>query len=247
MFSFFFRKKAIQRRFDFIGADMHNHLLPGLDDGCPDVNTSISLLNGLLELGFSSITSTPHIISDLYPNSLSTISSAYQQYQQAINDVGLNVPTNFAAEYMLNFDFDEILEKKEVLTFGTEKYLLLEMSYAVKSPNLKEAVFNALINGYTPILAHPERYNYMHHSFADYETLVDSGCELQLNLLSVLGYYGPQVKAIAIKLIQHKLVSWLGTDLHHDRHLEALQALSQNTKALKLLESIDKLQNRKLL
>ncbi len=246
MFSFFKRSRTIQSSLSIIGADMHNHLLPGIDDGSPDVDTSIFLIEKMMELGFSKFVCTPHVILEVHPNNKETIDAAWREFSDGLKQKGLDVPVTYAAEFMLNFDFDNLLAEGKMLPFGN-KQVLVEMSYAVESPNLKEAIFNLQTKGYKPILAHPERYPYFFHNLSLYEELLDCGCDLQVNLLSLIGYYGKPIKAVAEKLIDKGWISWLGTDLHHERHLAALQDLSSNSKALKYIDKIKNLRNHSLL
>lgn len=246
MFSFFKRRPRIQPRFDFIGADMHNHLLPGIDDGSPNVETSLRLMEMLLALGYKKFICTPHVISDVHPNTPATIKAAWENLSVGMKEKGLDCPVEFSAEYMLNFDFDNLLANADLIPFGN-KQILIEMSYAVESPNIKEAIFTLQTKGYRPILAHPERYPYYFHRIAYYEELMYAGCDLQVNMLSLTGYYGKPIKKMAEKLIEKGWVSWLGTDLHHDRHLSAMMQLSNDTKILKQIDKIKNLKNPSLL
>lgn len=246
MFSFFKRSPRIQPRFDFIGADMHNHLLPGIDDGSPDVETSLRLIEVLLALGYKKFICTPHVISDVHPNTPATIQGAWNVLSEGLRTKGLDVPIAFSAEYMLNFDFDTLLEAGSLIPFGKNQ-ILIEMSYAVESPNIKEAIFMLQTRGYRPILAHPERYPYYFHRIAYYEELMYAGCEMQVNMLSLTGYYGKPIKKMAEKLIDKGWISWVGTDLHHDRHLGAMIQLSNDKKVLKQIDKIKNLQNSSLL
>jgi protein-tyrosine phosphatase len=248
MFSIFRKKKADYRgKFSFIGTDIHSHLLPGIDDGSPDDATSFLLTEGLLELGFRQLITTPHIISDLYPNTPDTISTAYQALINSDNFPIQNQKFSYAAEYMVDFEFEEKSAKNPILCFGEAKCILIEMSYLVESPNIRQVIFNLLTKGYQPILAHPERYGYYHHIPDMYETLADAGCELQLNLLSLTGHYGKPTQAIAQKLIKQGLYQWVGTDIHHPRHLTMLQEMASNTKIIAELEQIQDLKNSQIL
>lgn len=246
MFSFFFRSNAGYRNaLSFIGADMHNHILPGIDDGSPDTKVSLQLTEGLYELGYHSMICTPHIISDLYPNNPETIKNAYIKYLEDCPDSLLPKGVGFAAEYMVNYDFEEMVTTHNLLHFG-KRYVLIEMSYLVESKNLKKMVFELIINGYQPILAHPERYYFYHFQPNVYEELVDAGCMLQLNILSLSGHYGGKVKTVAEKLIQKDLFSWIGTDIHHPGHLDILNKMASDKKILRILEKIKNLQNPEL-
>ncbi len=249
MFSIFRRSAPkVFPAFDFIGVDMHNHLLPGIDDGSPDPETSVTLLEKMQELGYHAFNCTPHVISDVHPNNPQTISAAFDTLKMHLKEIGKKVPMHFAAEYMVNFDFDEMLAQNNMLHFGQDKkYVLIEMSYAVESPNIRDAVFELILKGYQPVLAHPERYPFYHNpNLREYEKLVDGGCELQVNMLSLGGYYGPPQKEFAQKLIDRGWVNWLGSDLHHERHIEALTRLANDKKAMKYMHKIKDLRNPSL-
>jgi len=249
MFSIFRRSSPkIFPAFDFIGVDMHNHLLPGIDDGSADAEQSLELIEKMQELGYHSFSCTPHIISDVHPNTPDTIKGAYADLKGYLKETGKQVPLQFAAEYMVNADFDDLLDNSTLLHFGKDKkYVLIEMSYAVESPNIREAIFNLLMKGYQPILAHPERYPFYHNpSLRDYEKLIDGGCEFQVNLLSLGGYYGPPQKEFAQKFIDRGWVTWVGSDLHHERHIEAMVRVANDKKAMKYLHKIQDLRNPSL-
>jgi tyrosine-protein phosphatase YwqE len=99
--------------------------------------------------------------------------------------------------------------------------MLIEMSYLAPSQNANEIIFELQLKGLTPILAHPERYNFYHKEFDKYENFKDRGVMMQVNLLSLAGYYGKEIKHIAERLIKEKLVDFIGTDMHHATHLQA--------------------------
>jgi tyrosine-protein phosphatase YwqE len=246
MFSFFRKKPVVKPVFDWIGADMHNHLLPGIDDGSPDADTSLQLIEGLIKLGYNRFVCTPHVIMDVHPNTPETISKASEILTQAVTDRRIPVKLGYSAEYMVNFELDDLIKGRNLITFGNNQ-VLIEMSYAVESPNLRETIFALASRGYKPILAHPERYPYYHHRISYYEELCDMGCEMQVNMLSLEGYYGKPIRTVAEKLIGMGLISWLGTDMHHHRHLEALTALSTNKRVLNTIDKIKDLKNPYLL
>lgn len=243
MFSIFKRRiPTVASNFSFIGTDIHNHLLPGIDDGSPDVATSVELMEGMLELGFSSFVCTPHVLGSVHPNTPDTIKQAHQQLQTSLTAAGYTHSVKYSAEYMTDYELTDIISGEQLLPLPGQ-YVLVEMSYALPSPNIREVLFDLQTRGYRPILAHPERYPYMFSRFQEYEALVDAGAELQINLLSLQGYYGKHIQKAAEKLISHNLISWVGSDLHHRRHLAALQQLALNHKALGWIEKIKGLKN----
>jgi protein-tyrosine phosphatase len=142
---------------------------------------------------------------------------------------------------MMDIDFLEILKTEKILTLPN-KYILIEMSYAAKNNHIEQYIFDLSIQGYKPILAHPERYNYYHTDFKIYQKFKDLGCLMQLNALSVTGYYGKEVKNVALKLVKENYIDLVGTDLHHQKHLNALKEFTRKGDFYALLGKID-LQN----
>ncbi|WP_210513608.1 tyrosine-protein phosphatase [Hymenobacter terricola] len=209
-----------------LGADMHSHLLPGLDDGAETMEHSLDLLRALRDLGYRKLIMTPHIMGDFYKNTPAGIRAALQGLREAAIEAGLgDVELDCAAEYYL----DEFLGRKladgtEMLTFGGDKrYLLFETSYMNEPLNLFDIIFELKAQGYSPVLAHPERYTYFYGRFADLEKLRrDHGVLLQVNLNSLAGYYSPPAKKVAEMLIEAGLVDFVGTDTHHLRHTDTL-------------------------
>ena len=223
MFNFFKNEQPLSAEQYFpISIDMHSHILPGIDDGSPDIETSLKLIKGLMALGINRSVATPHIIGDMYRNNADLIFDAMQQVQVALDKEGLEFELSAAAEYMLDNYFFELLNNKTVMLTVKDKLILTEFSYSSMPSNPKQMAFTILTEGYTPILAHPERYAYYHPDYKQFDYLKDLGFLLQVNLLSLTGYYGKETAKAARYIIKNNLASYVATDLHHERHLEAL-------------------------
>jgi tyrosine-protein phosphatase YwqE len=209
-----------------LGADMHSHLLPGLDDGAETVEHSLDLLRALRELGFRKLVMTPHIMGDFYKNTPESIRAALHLVREAAVGAGLgDVALECAAEYYLDEFFGhKLVDGTEMLTFGGDKrYLLFETSYMNEPLNLFETIFELKAQGYCPVLAHPERYTYLYGRFGDIEKMRrEYGVLLQVNINSLAGYYSPAAKKVAEQLVDSGLVDFVGTDTHHLRHTETL-------------------------
>jgi len=214
----FFKKKAQVSDIGWLGIDIHSHLLPGIDDGSPDLDKSLNLIRQLNELGFYKFLCTPHIFTELYPNNSDTITSALTDVKNAMNSSDFNVEIGAAAEYMV----DETFKITDDLLCLPGKHILIEMSYLSETPNIEDVIFKLQLSGYKVILAHPERYNFNHKSLERYHRYKDLGVMLQLNLLSVYGYYGKDVKVAADYLLEQEMYDLAATDLHHDKHLKTL-------------------------
>jgi tyrosine-protein phosphatase YwqE len=239
-----FKKKASVERFPFqeLGTDMHSHLIPAVDDGSPGVVQSIELIKGMLELGYTKLITSPHIMQDMYPNSPQTIGMGYDEILRSWKPG--KPPLNYAAEYFLDDHVFDLLGRSEKLLTLTGNKVLVELSFISPPIGLKDMIFELQMKGYEPILAHPERYTYCHRNPSVYAELQGTGCFLQCNLLSFSGYYGESVKEAAEYLVAKGLVDLLGTDLHHSRHLKALQELPYTPALRKLMEK--SLLNREL-
>lgn len=225
MFGLFQRTFAPLADFSVLEVDFHSHLLPGIDDGSPDMNTSLNLIRGMQALGFRKLITTPHVMSDFYPNTREIILRKKTEVQEALEEMGMEISFDAAAEYYIDETFAALLKKEPLLTLPGNR-VLIEMSFQQAYIDLHRVVFDLQMKGYHPIMAHPERYPYL-RSIDDYENLKTMGCQLQLNLLSLTGYYGKPVQQSAKMLLQNDLVDYIASDLHHERHAAQLrQALS---------------------
>lgn len=231
MFSFFKAKPPLVTDLNWLEVDLHSHLLPGLDDGAADVQTSIFLIKALHELGINKFICTPHVYQELYPNTAETIATALSQLKTALEQENIQVKLSAAAEYMVDHDF----EVQPKLLCLADQFLLIEMSYLNETPNIEQVIFDLQIKGYKVVLAHPERYNFYHKTLHRYQRFKEMGVLFQLNLLAVTGYYGNEVKKTAEHLLAANYYDLAATDLHHDKHLEALM---NYTKSGRLYQKI---------
>lgn len=246
MFNLFKKKTAAPVQQLPVTVDIHSHILPGIDDGSPDVDTSLLLVKGLYDLGIRNCIATPHIIGDLYRNNNETIEAALDKLQKALVVADIPMKVTAAAEYMLDDYFMELLQQQKPLRTLHKNLLLTEIPYTSEPVNLQEIVFNIITGGYQPVLAHPERYFYFHNNFKGYKKLKDLGFILQVNLLSLTGYYGKNAASAACYLLDEGLVGLVGTDLHHNRHLSAFQSQKNLTLFNKYISNC-KLLNHELL
>ncbi|WP_457594130.1 tyrosine-protein phosphatase [Hydrogenimonas sp.] len=207
--------------------DIHSHLLPGIDDGAKTTYESIKMIKAYKNMGYQKLITTPHIMWHRYKNSSEIIMEKLEYLKDALADHEVEIEIEAASEYYLDEHFAKLLAKKEILTFG-ENYLLFEMSYTRAPKDLREIVFDIEMAGYKPVLAHPERYIFMHDGFDEYEELKELGVYFQLNLNSLAGQYSKNVQKIALELINRRMVDFLGSDVHK---------LSQTETLKKVLES----------
>jgi len=216
---------------------MHSHLIPGIDDGAKDIEDSLRLIRGLADLGYRKLITTPHVLADYYPNTPETIGEGLKVVKAELKKQGMEMEIRAAAEYLMDDYFTSLLEKEEPLLTLKGNMVLVELSFAVPAINLKEILFQVNLRGYQPVLAHPERYLYFGAAKEWYDQLKDSGCLFQLNLLSLRGYYGKGSQELAQYLIKKKYIDLLGTDMHHEKHLENLRSSRISDAVKKLLDT----------
>jgi len=245
MFKLFSKPSQSKPDYSMIGVDMHSHLLPGIDDGSPDMETSLKLIRGMMELGFTKFITTPHIMWDMYRNDRDIILAKLDLVREAVQKEGLAVEINAAAEYFLDDHVAGLVKNNEPLLTVSGNLVLTEFSMAYPSHSLKDVLFDMQMQGYQPIIAHPERYIYLEQNKEFYEELKDIGCLFQLNILSLAGYYGKTVQELAQYLLKKGQYDLVGTDLHSFRHLDALQNPSLSAPLQKLMDS-GKIKNKGL-
>ena len=245
MFNIFKKKHDDSLNLSFLEVDMHSHLLPGLDDGLEVMEQTIAFAKEMKQLGYKKFICTPHILPDVHDNSPETILPRLEEVRKALKENEIDIEVDAAAEYMVGPELHEtILKGGKLLTFGNN-YILIEMSYAAPSQNIVQVIFDLKIKGYRPILAHPERYNYYLGNNEIYEDFIARGCLLQVNLLSLTGFYGKPVQKAAEYLVKHKLVSFIGTDMHHQGHLNMTKKIATSTNFHKMVKELD-LKNKHL-
>ena len=196
--------------------DIHSHILPSIDDGAKDVNESLELLSQIEKLGYSKIIATPHIYPGLYENTRNSILKSYNLIKKNPTD---KLKISYAAEYMIDNSLIKKAENKELLCLK-ENYVLIEMSFISAHINLKDIIFKLMINGYIPILAHPERYRFYFKNFENFRELKHIGCKFQINLLSTTGYYGKDITKITDKLLRENMCDFVGSDIHNENHVK---------------------------
>ena len=237
MISLFKRKTESYGSIMPLNVDMHSHLLPGIDDGTETYEQSVEIIKQFIQLGYKKLIMTPHIMGDFYRNTPEIILDKLDKLSDLVRQLGLDIELEAAAEYYLDESFIERLERGEqLLSFG-KKYVLFETSYMNSSPHINQAVFMMQAQGYKPVLAHPERYVYLFENQDKLFELHEKGVLFQVNISSLAGYYSKPSKVLAEKLIDNKMVHFMGTDCHGNRHLKPIKEardIGYYHKALKL-------------
>lgn len=226
MFQTLFGKRDLSKQVDLpkhqIVVDIHSHILPNLDDGAESIEQSLSMVKELYSLGYRKLVATPHVMSGYYQNTSSKILEATLSLKNILRRQSIDIEIDAAAEYYLEDELFNLIEQGDVLTFGGEKkYLLFETSFIGRAPYLFESALKIKQAGYTPVLAHPERYAYL--DINALERLAYHGVLFQLNINSLAGYYTKQVQEMAELMVSKKMISFVGSDCHNETQLENLK------------------------
>ena len=222
MFTLFKTKPVLKDLIPENHVDIHSHLLPGIDDGARTFEDTLRLTKALQGFGISQLITTPHIIEHVWDNSRDIIKAKEADTAIELRKHDITIPFRAAAEYMMDDHFVLLFKMGDLLTLKGN-YVLVEMSYINAPIQLYSILFDLQVAGYIPVLAHPERYLFYHHNFEEYQKLKKAGCKFQLNLLSVVGYYGDGIAKIAERLLQKGMYDFVGSDVHHDNHVAAFE------------------------
>lgn len=229
-------KSSVPADLSVLHTDFHSHFIPGIDDGAKTIEDAVELIKGIASFGYKKIITTPHIMSDFYQNTPEIIKAGLADVRKALKREGVDIDLQAAAEYYLDFDFENKIEQRNLLTLG-DNYVLFEVSYLNAPDTLPDIIFKLQTNGYKPILAHPERYPFWYGNFNKYIELREKGVFLQLNINSLTGHYSVATKKIAEKLIDNNMVDFLGSDCHHAGHIQLMKRCVYEKHLHKLLES----------
>jgi protein-tyrosine phosphatase len=233
----FGKNKVVIPDFSPLGTDLHSHVLPGMDDGSYSIGETIRMLREMERIGFRKIITTPHVISALYPNTREQILGQLYRLREVILEEDIHIGVEASGEYHLDFEFLDKVRSGEVIPFGENRYLLVELPFQKPSFSFDEILYEVQLLDYRPVIAHPERYVWLMGKMNLYQGLKDRGMLFQLNLNSLTGLYGLPAKIAANQLIDAGMVEFTGTDAHHTGHLLGLSKVLSNRHFVRLLQS----------
>lgn len=233
----FFKKKSKPETICF-HTDIHCHLVPGIDDGQKEPAPAAELVERELEWGVKRIFATPHVTQDTFENTPETIEPAFTRLKKAVEERGVDIELHHSAEYRIDNFFQRQLKAGNIKPYPGN-YLLVENSFVQEAWNFDQLMFDLRLQGYKPVLAHPERYAYYFNNGNRYRQIRDSGILFQINLLSLAGFYNKEVKKVAESLVEKGLVDFIGTDMHHVRHAEAIENYLSSREYRRLATKLD--------
>ena len=227
--------KRENKQYFFYDHDMHSHILPGLDDGVKKIEDSVAIVKKMLELGVKQFSFTPHIS---FPSPMNTLEIIYEKLdllKTCLLKDGIVIDADAGAEYKVGEYMVDLINQENIASFHGGK-VLIEHSFVAPSPSFEEVVFRLQDKGYTPVLAHPERYPfYAGHLVERVRELKHRGCRMQVNLLSFVGFYGREALLGAKELLTAKLIDYVSGDIHSVKQVELLEKFLKSKEAGNLL------------
>lgn len=217
--------------------DLHCHLLPGIDDGAPDVETALEMARIAVADGIETIACTPHIYPGLYDNSGPDILRRVTELQGLLDDAGINLTLVAGCDAHLTPTMVAELDSGHIPTLAGSRYFLFEPPHHVAPPRLDQAVLATLAAGYMPIVTHPERLSWIESHFETMTSLARSGAWMQLTAGSITGRFGKRPQYWAERMLDEGLVHLIASDGHNLRNRKPLLREAVDLVATRLGEA----------
>ncbi|MFZ9054596.1 MAG: tyrosine-protein phosphatase [Flavobacteriales bacterium] len=215
--------------------DVHSHMVPGVDDGAGSLEDSLAMIEQLVAMDYHGAVTTPHIHSDIYPNSRHTLQPAFARLQEAVAAKWPGFKLHLAAEYFLDEHLSDCIAADDLLWFPATdengrdvKCVLFEFGFHEPPMNHDQTIFDLQMAGYTGVLAHAERYPYWHRQPDQIQSLADRGIWVTVNAASLAGAYGPEMYRVARTLLTNGTAKMICSDAHGLRHMDSLQAIAKS-------------------
>ena len=227
----FFNKRKVSGSGLLTGfTDWHSHILPGVDDGVKHIESSLKILDRLEQEGVQRVVFTPHIMEDV-PNATADLR---QRFDTFLTQYKGGIQLSLAAENMMDHLFEQRLEADDLLPLH-DRFILVETSYFNPPYQMEQLLERIRERGYTPVLAHPERYPYLGIHSQEVAKMKEMGIFFQVNVLSLNGFYGEAAKQKGFDYIKAGMVEYLGTDTHNMRYANALIETVENKEVQKMI------------
>jgi protein-tyrosine phosphatase len=195
--------------------DLHSHILPGVDDGSPDLETSLAMARMAVEDGIEVMACTPHFMPGLYDNDARDIRRRVEDLNAELIKHDINLALVVGGDAHVRPDFIECLRQDRILRLHDSRYVLFEPSHTTMPPRLEDLLFNTLMAGYVPILTHPERFKWIEQNYEVFERLADAGVWMQITASSLTGKFGKRAHYWAQRMLAEGRVHILATDAHN--------------------------------
>ena len=198
--------------------DIHNHILPNIDDGSKSVEMSLNMLKYAYEQGITDVVNTVHFQHPLFTDidhSLERFQKIAKFLQSKLDNSKIPIKIHLGSEVFYYENLIKIINEP-LTTMGGGKYMLIEFSPNNIPASQKKILFDLKISGVTPIIAHPERYKLVQENFSIIYDWINAGCLIQLDAGSILGLMGKKAKESSLLIIKEQCCHIIASDAHND-------------------------------
>lgn len=220
--------------------DMHSHIIPSIDDGCDNISETLNSIKKAKECGITKIFATPHFVKGELNNYSEIVSMQVDSINNLLKIYGIDFEVLYGNEIRVCSDVVDILKDGRLCSLNNSRYILIEFCIEVMPTNVFNIIESILEAGYIPIIAHPERYEFVQKNIDEAIKYVEYGALLQLNITSLIGDYGAEAKSTACKLLKHNLIHLWGTDYHDYRNVYDSKKINESFSILKKLVGNEK-------
>lgn len=195
--------------------DLHCHILPGIDDGAPDLRTALRMAHMAVEDGITVTACTPHIMPGVYDNAPSAIRNQVEFLRQALREAAIPLDLVTGSDAHMQPDFAAAIAEDRILTLHKSRYVLFEPPHNLAPLRLEECLFDIQVAGYVPVLTHPERLLWIERQYPLITRLAQAGIWMQITAGSLTGLMGKAPKYWAERMLSEGLVHILASDAHN--------------------------------
>ncbi|MEG0075991.1 MAG: CpsB/CapC family capsule biosynthesis tyrosine phosphatase [Eubacterium sp.] len=205
--------------------DMHTHVLYGIDDGSQSIDDSVEMLKKAEELGFRGVVLTPHYMS--YTNYVSRVNENRKRFKKLIDKLkeeNMQIQLFLGNEICYEPDLIHRVDMGDFTTLNKSNYFLVEtMRHDSNVEYVQNFLYRLQAKGYSTILAHPERYDFVRENPNILIDFMEKGTYIQANMLSLIGFYGSESKHTAEIMLKNNMVQFMASDAHRLRSYELME------------------------
>ncbi len=195
--------------------DLHSHILPGVDDGSPDIETSLAMARMAVADGIQVMAATPHFMPGMYDNEAHDIRQRVERFNNHLAEAGIPLSVVTGADAHIRPDFLNCLRDGTILTVNDSRYVLFEPPHNIMPQRMEDSLFNILMAGYVPVLTHPERLKWIEQHYDTVQRLSDTGIWMQITAGSLTGRFGRRPKYWAERMLNEGRIHILASDAHN--------------------------------
>jgi protein-tyrosine phosphatase len=197
------------------------------------------------QAGIEAVVCTPHYIDDCFKNSAESNLVVLNSLKRALELNGIRIEVYLGNEIYITPDIITLLDSKKICTLNSTRYILIEMPFHINPLFTDDIIFKLKLRGLVPVIAHPERYEWVRKNPKELSDIISKGCLTQLNIASINGYYGESIRKVARALAKENYIHFLGSDSHTSRKiynrfktdLKLLQRISSERAVNKMIEN----------